>query len=262
MSRFFINRPIVAIVISIVMVIIGIVSLLRLPVAQFPDITPPEILVSALYPGADAKTLEESVTTPLEQQINGADNMDYMTSTSANNGSASITVTFKIGTEPDVDQILTQLRTSQAAPQLPVEVNTTGLTVQKSMSSPLLWTSLYSPDGSRDGIFLANYAYINLRDELTRVPGVARVQVFGAGEYTMRIWIKPDQLAKLGVTVPDIVSAIQEQNRVNPAGKLGGAPVPQGQEFTFTVMAQGRFTSPEEFGKIILRANPDAQSCV
>jgi HAE1 family hydrophobic/amphiphilic exporter-1 len=256
-SRFFINRPIVAMVISIVMVIVGIVSLLRLPVAQFPDITPPEILVSALYPGADAKTLEESVTTPLEQQINGADNMDYMTSTSANNGSASITVTFKIGTEPDVDQILTQLRTSQAAPQLPVEVNTTGLTVQKSMSSPLLWTSLYSPDGSRDGIFLANYAYINLRDELTRVPGVARVQVFGAGEYTMRIWIKPDQLAKLGVTVPDIVSAIQEQNRVNPAGKLGGAPVPQGQEFTFTVMAQGRFTSPEEFGKIILRANPD-----
>ena len=257
MAKFFINRPIVAMVISIIMVIVGTVALLRLPVAQLPDITPPEVMIMAMYPGADARTLEESVTTPLEQQITGVDNMQYMASSSANNGMAMVTVTFDVGTDPNVDQILTQLRTSQAAPQLPAEVNTSGLTVQKSLSSPLMFLSLYSPDNSRDDIFLSNYAYISLVDELTRVNGVGRVQSFGAGQYAMRVWIKPDQLAKLSVTVPDIVSAIQEQNRVNPAGRIGGAPVPKGQDFTFTVMAQGRFTSPEEFGNIIVRANRD-----
>ena len=260
MARFFIHRPIVAMVISILMVIVGTVALLGLPTAQFPDIVPPEIVVTAIYPGADAKTLEESVTTPLEQQISGVDNMVYMSSTSANNGVATITVTFDIATDPNVDQVLTQLRTAQAAPQLPVEVNTSGLTVQKSLNSPLMFISLYSPNASRDDVFLSNYAYINMVDELTRVRGVARVQAFGGGQYAMRIWIKPDQLARVGITVPDIVSAIQSQNKVNPAGKLGGAPAPAGQEFTFTVMAQGRFSSPEQFGDIILRANPDGST--
>jgi HAE1 family hydrophobic/amphiphilic exporter-1 len=257
MSKFFINRPIVAMVISIAMVIVGAVALLRLPVAMFPDITPPEVMVMATYPGADAKTLEESVVTPLEQQITGVDNMKYMYSTSASNGSAMVTVTFDVATDPNVDQILTQLRTSQAAPMLPAEVTTSGMTVEKSLSSPLMMVDVYSPDGSRDDVFLSNYAYISLVDEISRVKGVGRVQSFGAGQYAMRIWIKPDQLAKLGVTVSDIVNAIQEQNRVNPAGKIGGAPVPKGQEFTFTVMAQGRFTKPEEFGGIILRSNRD-----
>ncbi len=247
-------------VISILMVIVGVVSLLSLPTAQFPDIVPPEIQVTAIYPGADAKTLEQSVTTPLEQQISGVDNMAYMSSTSSNNGVATITVTFDIKTDPNVDQVLTQLRTSQAASQLPAEVNTSGLTVQKSLNSPLMFISLYSPDSSRDDVFLSNYAYINMVDELTRVKGVARVQTFGGGQYAMRIWIKPDQLAKLGVTVPDIISAVQSQNRVNPAGKLGGRPAPKGQEFTFTVMAQGRFSTPEQFGGIILRSNPDGST--
>lgn len=226
MAKFFINRPIVAMVISILMVIIGVVSLLGLPTAQYPDIIPPEIQVTATYPGADANTLEQSVTTPLEQQISGVDRMSYMASTSANNGMATITVTFDVGTNPDTDQILTQLRTSQAAPQLPAEVNTSGLVVQKSLSSPLMFISLFSPDNSRDDVFLSNYAFINMVDELTRLPGVARVQTFGGGQYAMRVWIKPDQLAKLGVSVSQIISAIQAQNRVNPAGKIGGRPVP------------------------------------
>lgn len=260
MARFFINRPIVAMVISILMVIVGAVSMLSLPTAQFPDIVPPEILVNAIYPGADAKTLEQSVVTPLEQQISGVDNMEYMSSTSANNGMASITVNFDIKTDPNIDQVLTQLRTSQAAPQLPAEVNTSGLTVQKSLSSPLMFISLYSPNNSYNDVFLSNYAYINLVDELTRVPGVARVQAFGGGQYAMRCWVKPDQLAKLGVTVPEIISAIQTQNRVNPAGKLGGRPVPAGQEFTYTVLAQGRFNTPEEFGNIIIRASADGST--
>jgi len=260
MSKFFINRPIVAMVISILMVIVGVVALVGLPTAQFPDIIPPEIMITAMYPGADAKTLEQSVTTPLEQQISGVDNMEYMSSTSSNNGTSTITVTFDIATDPNIDQVLTQLRTSQAASQLPAEVNTSGLTVQKSLNSPLMFISIFSPDNSRDDVFLSNYAYINLVDELTRVKGVARVQTFGGGQYAMRIWIKPDQLAKLGVTVPDIISAIQSQNRVNPAGKLGGRPAPKGQEFTLTVMAQGRFSTPEEFGGIILRSNPDGST--
>ncbi len=247
-------------VISILMVVVGVVSLLRLPTAQFPDIIPPEIQITAIYPGADAKTLEQSVTTPLEQQISGVDNMQYMSSTSANNGTATISVTFDVETDPNVDQVLTQLRTSQAASQLPAEVNTSGLTVQKSLMSPLMFVSIFSPDNSRDDVFLSNYAYINLVDELTRVKGVARVQVFGGGQYAMRIWIKPDQLAKLGVTVPDIIGAIQAQNRVNPAGKVGGRPSPAGQEFTYTVMAQGRFATPEEFGGIIIRANTDGST--
>ena len=169
---------------------------------NFRDIVPPEILVQATYPGADAQTLEQSVATPLEAQISGVDNMNYMYSVNANNGQTQITVNFDIKTDPNIDQVLTQLRTSQAQSQLPAQVNTSGLIVQKSLSAPLLLVALYSPKGSYDSVFLANYAYINLVDELTRVPGMARVQVFGAGQYAMRFWVKPDQLAKLQITVP------------------------------------------------------------
>jgi HAE1 family hydrophobic/amphiphilic exporter-1 len=260
MSKFFINRPIVAMVIAILMVIVGFVAMLSLPIAQFPAIVPPEILVQATYPGADAQTLEQSVATPLEAQISGVDNMNYMYSVNANNGQTQITVNFDIATDPNIDQVLTQLRTSQAQSQLPAQVNTTGLVVQKSLSSPLLLIALYSPKGSYDSVFLANYAYINLVDELTRVPGVARVQVFGAGQYAMRCWVNPDQLAKLQVTVPQIVAALQSQNTVNPAGQIGGEPAPQGQQFTYAVRAQGRLLSAEEFGNIILRANPDGST--
>ncbi len=260
MSKFFINRPIVAMVIAILMVVIGLVSALALPVAQFPSIVPPEIMVAAIYPGADAQTLEQSVATPLEEQISGVDNMNYMYSVNSSSGQTQITVDFDVNTDPNIDQVLTQLRTSQAQPQLPAQVNTSGLIVQKSLSAPLMLVSLYSPKGSYDNTFLANYAYINLIDELTRVPGIARVQVFGAGQYAMRCWVKPDQLAKLHVTVPQIVQALQAQNAVNPAGQIGGEPVPPGQQFTYTVRAQGRLTTPEEFGNIILRSNPDGSN--
>jgi HAE1 family hydrophobic/amphiphilic exporter-1 len=260
MSKFFINRPIVAMVIAILMVIVGAVAALQLPIAQFPNIVPPEMLVQAIYPGADAVTLEQSVATPLEEQISGVDNMNYMYSVNANSGQTQITVDFDINTDPNIDQVLTQLRTSQAQSQLPAQVNATGVTVLKSLSSPLALIALYSPKGSYDSVFLANYAYINLVDELTRVKGIARVQIFGAGQYAMRCWVNPDQLAKLQVTVPQIISALQSQNTVNPAGQIGGEPVPAGQPFTYAVRAQGRLTSAEEFGNIVLRANPDGST--
>jgi HAE1 family hydrophobic/amphiphilic exporter-1 len=256
-SKFFIRRPIVAMVIAILMVIGGFVSLLSLPTAQFPNIVPPEILVQATYPGADAKTLEQAVATPIEQQMNGVDNMNYMQSTNASNGVTQLTVDFDVATNSDTDQILSQLRVDQAQSQLPAEVTVAGLTVNKSLSSPLMLLAISSPNSTYDGTFLANYAYINLVDNVTRVKGVSRIQVFGAGQYALRIWVKPDQLAKLGVTIPQISAALQAQNTVNPAGQIGGEPVPSGQQFTYTVRTQGRLVSAEEFGNIILRANPD-----
>jgi HAE1 family hydrophobic/amphiphilic exporter-1 len=257
MANFFIRRPIVAMVISILMVIIGVISMLRLPTAQFPNIAPPEIQVKATYTGADAETIQESVATPIEQQMSGVDNMNYMYSTSANNGQMTLTVNFDIKTDPSTDQILSQMRTNQANSQLPVDVINAGVTVQKSTAAPLMLVNLFSPNGTYDNIFLANYAYINLNDQLTRVPGIASVTVFGAGQYAMRCWVKPDRLAKLGVTVPELIKAIQTQNAVNPAGQIGGEPVPKGQDFTYAVRADGRLPTPEEFGNIVVRGNPD-----
>ncbi len=183
-----------------------------------------------------------------------------MQSVNSNNGQSTITVDFDVKTDPNIDQVLTQLRVAQAQPQLPAQVTAAGLQVVKSLSSPLLLVSLNSPNGSYDSVFLANYAYINMVDELTRVPGIARVQVFGAGQYAMRLWVKPDQLAKLQITVPQIVAALNAQNTVNPAGQIGGEPVPPGQQFTYTVRAQGRLISAEQFGDIVLRSNPDGST--
>ena len=256
MSKFFIRRPIVAIVIAILTVIVGTVSLLTLPTSQYPDIVPPEIMVQSTYPGADARTLTQAVATPIEQQMNGVDNMLYMYSVNANNGQSTVYVDFDVKTNPDTDQILSQLRVSQAQSQLPAQVNTAGVIVQKSLTSPLMLIGLSSPDGKFDVNFLTNYAIINLQDELTRVPGVARIQVFG-GQYALRVWVRPDQLAKLGVTATDVINAVQVQNNVNPAGQIGGEPVPNGQQFTFTVRTQSRLVTPEEFGNIVIRANPD-----
>ena len=257
MANFFIRRPIVAMVVSILMVLMGVVAMRRLPTAQFPNIAPPEIQVKATYPGADAVTVEQSVATPIEQQMSGVDNMNYMYSNNANNGQMTLTVNFDIKTDPSTDQILAQMRTNQANSQLPIDVVNYGVTVQKSTAAPLMLINLYSPKGTYDNIFLANYSYINLNDQLTRVPGIASVTVFGAGQYAMRCWVRPDTLAKLGVTVPEIVKAIQTQNTVNPAGQIGGEPVPKGQEFTYSVLAKGRLPSAEEFGEIVIRANPD-----
>ncbi len=257
MARFFINRPIVAMVISIIMVIVGLVTMVGLPVAQFPNIVPPEIFIQANYVGADAQTIEQSVATPIEQQMSGVDNMNYMYSVNANNGLMRMFVNFDLKTDPNIDHVLTQLRYAQAESQLPAEVRNFGVTVQKSLSAPFIIIALSSPNGTRDAEFLANYAQINLNDALSRVPGISQVQIFGAGQYAMRIWVKPDQLAKLNITVPEIISAVEGQNKVNPAGKIGGRPSPPGQEFTYTVRAQGRLTSAEEFGDIVLRGAPD-----
>jgi HAE1 family hydrophobic/amphiphilic exporter-1 len=257
MAKFFINHPVMSMVISIVMVIVGAVAILSLPTAQFPNIADPQIQITATYPGADATTLDQSVATPIEQQMSGVDNMEYMYSLNANNGQMKLTVDFDIKTDPNTDLILAQMRQSQAASQLPSEVNTQGVTVQKSTSAPLMLFDLYSPTGQYDSQFLANYAYINLLSPLTRSYGLASVTIFGAGQYAMRFWVNPNQLAKLQITVPEIINAVKVQNNVNPAGQIGGEPVPPGQDFTYAVIAQSRLVSTEEFGQIVVRANPD-----
>jgi hydrophobic/amphiphilic exporter-1 (mainly G- bacteria), HAE1 family len=257
-SKFFINRPIVAMVISILMVIVGAVTITSLPIAQFPSIAPPEVQVVATYIGADAQTIEQSVATPIEQQMSGVDNMNYMYSlNSTADGVLRLIVDFDVKTDPNIDLILTQARETQAASQLPADVTNFGITVQKTVTAPLMLVTLYSPHGTYDAKFLANYAYINLNDQFTRSPGIGSVQVFGAGQYAMRLWVKPDQLAKLAITVPEIVGAIQAQNTVNPAGQVGSEPAPKGQEYTYSVRAQGRLTSPEEFGEIVVRETAD-----
>src|ERR1700723_716784 len=221
MSKFFIRRPIVAIVIAILTVIVGTVTLFTLPTSQFPDIVPTEILVTATYPGADAKTVSQAVSTPIEQQMNGVDNMIYMDSVSANNGVVQLFVDFDVKTDPNIDQVLAQLRVDQAQSQLPAQVTTAGLTVQKALTSPLMLVAVNSQDGKLSQDFLTNFAIINLQDQLARVKGVSRGQVFG-GQYAMRVWVHPDQMAKLGVTATDVIAAIQTQNNGNPAGQICG----------------------------------------
>src|SRR6201982_627535 len=257
MSKFFISRPIVAIVISILTVIAGVVAMSKLPVAQLPDIVPPQINVSATYTGADALTIEQSVATPLEQQMNGVDNMLYMMSTNANDGTMTLKVTYDVGTNVDIDQVNTQNRFPQASPNLPPSVTQYGVTVKKLMGLPLLVLSVYSPNGTYSGQFLGNYATININDAILRIPGVGQVTNFGAADYAMRIWVKPDQLTKRGMTVSDLPNAVQQQSAVNPAGQIGAEPAPKGQQFTYSVRAPGRLVKEEEFGNVIVRQNPD-----
>ena len=258
MSKFFIDRPIVAMVIAILTVIVGAVTIATLPVAQFPYIVPPEIRLQASYVGADAQTLEQAVATPIEQQINGVDNMSYMYSLNATaNSQTTMLVDFDLKTDPNMDLILTQSRENLAATQLPAEVNNYGVTIRKATTAALMLVAVYSPHGTHDAKYLANYAYINLNDPIARLYGVGQTGIFGAGQYAMRLWVKPDQLAKLGITVTDIVNAIQAQNKVNPAGQLGGEPAPAGQQFTYSVLAQGRLTTPEQFEDVVVRESPD-----
>jgi HAE1 family hydrophobic/amphiphilic exporter-1 len=258
MSNFFIRRPIVAMVIAILTVIVGAITIVTLPVSQFPNIVPPEIQLQASYVGADAQALEQSIATPIEQQINGVDNMDYMYSLNAtNNSQTTILVDFDVKTDPNTDLILTQSRENLATGQLPPDVNSFGVTIKKSATAPLMLVSIFSPNGSYDTKFLGNYAYINLNDPIARLYGIGQTTVFGAGQYAMRLWVKPDQLAKLGITVTDIRNAIQAQNTVNPAGQVGGEPAPANQQFTYSVLAQGRLSSPEQFENVIVREAPD-----
>jgi hydrophobic/amphiphilic exporter-1 (mainly G- bacteria), HAE1 family len=258
MSKFFINRPIVAMVIAILMVIVGAVTVTSLPVSQFPNIVPPEIQLQASYVGADAQTLEQSVATPIEQQINGVDNMNYMYSLNATgNSQTTMVVDFDLKTDPNTDLILTQSREQLAGGQLPPDVNTYGVTIKKSVTAPLMLVGIFSPKGTFDTKYLGNYAYINLNDPIARLYGVGQTQVFGAGQYAMRLWVQPDKLAKLGITVTDIVNAVQQQNTVNPAGQVGGEPALANQQFTYSVLAQGRLSSPEQFENVIVREAPD-----
>ena len=260
MSEFFIRRPIVAMVIAIVTVLVGVVSLLGLPVAQFPQILPPQINLTTTYTGADALTIEQSVATPIEQQMNGVDKMIYVQSTNANDGSMSQLVTFDVGTDIDVDNVLVNNRYSQAQPFLPDAVKQFGVTIKKSLAFPLMVISLYSPDGRYDPTFLANYALINVNDALLRVKGVGDIRNLGSSDYALRVWLKPDLLARLSLTVTDVQNAVRQQNVVNPAGQIGGEPAPNGQQITYTLRAAGRLVEPEEFGAIIVRLNPDGST--
>src|SRR2546425_866211 len=235
-----------------------------LPVAQYPSIIPPQIIVNGTFTGADAVTVEQSVATPLEQQMNGVDDMLYMQSTNANDGTMALTVTFDIDTDPNIDQVNVTNRVSQAQPNLPPDVNQFGLSYRKSTGLPMLVISLFSPHQRYDSLFLANYANININDALYRVRGVGEVRLFGASDYAMRVWLKPDVLAKLGLTVPDLVRAVSQQSTVNPAGRVGADPAPPGKEMTYTVRAQGRLQTAEEIEAIgeILKTILEAMALV
>ncbi|MGI9290129.1 MAG: efflux RND transporter permease subunit [Gammaproteobacteria bacterium] len=257
MAEFFVRRPIVAMVIAIIMVIIGLVSVSRLPVAQYPDITPPEISVETTYTGANAIVVEQSVATPLEQKINGVENSIYMKSVNANNGTLALTVAFEVGSDLDISNVLVQNRVSEGMASLPEEVKNFGVTVKKKLAFPLMLVTLTSPKGSFDGDFLNNYLTINILDPIARIQGIGQANIFGGSEYAMRVWVKPDQLAKLSLTVPDITQALREQNVITPAGKVGGEPALPGTRFTYTVRTKGRLSTAEEFEEIIVRSNPD-----
>lgn len=255
-GNFFVHRPIVAMVIAIVIVIVGAVSLTGLPIEQYPNLTPPIVQVRGSYTGANAISVEESVATPLEQQINGVDNMIYMKSINANDGTMNIQVSFDVGTDPDMNTVLTQNRVSAASAKLPPSVTKLGVTTEKSLPNILMLVTLTS-DGRYNQDFLGNYALINIKDQLSRIKGIGRVDVLGASDYSMRIWVKPDRLSQLGLTVPEIINAINEQNVIVPGGKFGAEPAPAGTEFTYTVRLPDRFYSPEAFGNIVVRTLSD-----
>jgi HAE1 family hydrophobic/amphiphilic exporter-1 len=257
MARFFVENPIVAMVISIITVLLGAVAMRSLPIAQYPEIVPPMIQVTTTFIGASATDVEGSVATPLEQQINGVEKMIYMKSTNANDGTLTLKVSFEVGSNLDMDNVLTQNRVSQAMPQMPQSVKNYGVSVKKALAFPLLVISIKSPKGTYDSSFLSNYTTININDAIARIQGVGQINLFGGSDYAMRVWLRPDVIGRLGLTVPDIANAIGQQNQLTPAGQIGGPPAASGTQFTYTVRTQGRLLDPDEFSQIILRTNPD-----
>src|SRR6476646_2510610 len=253
MSNFFIRRPIVAIVISILTLLMGIVIIRGLSIEQYPFLAPPNIRATATYPGASAEAVEQSVATPIEQEVNGVDQMIYMQSSNTSDGRMLLDVNFQVGVDQDKANVLTQNRVTAAQARLPQEANAQGVTVKKQSPSILMMISIASPGETYDSKYLINYCGINLRDQLLRIPGIAQVDLFGGSDYGMRIWLRPDKMAKLGLTPADVISAIKEQNLQAPAGRIGAAPSPKDQAFTYTVSAPGRLVSSEQFENIILR---------
>src|ERR1041384_8450613 len=258
MARFFVNRPIVAMVLSIMFVLLGVVAMKGLPLAQYPEIRPPMIQVTTTFIGASATDVEASVATPLEQQVNGVEKGIYMKSTNANDGTLTLKVSFEVGSNQDMDNVLTQNRVSQAMPQMPQSVKNYGVTVKKALAFPLLIISIKSPGGTYDNNFLSNYTTININDAIARIPGVGQINLFGGSDYAMRVWLRPDRIGRLGITVPDIVNAIGQQNQLSPAGQIGGEPSVPGTEFTYTVRTQGRPLHQQPVCGITLRPQPHA----
>src|SRR6187401_3674614 len=253
MASFFINRPIVAIVISILIVMMGVFTLSGLSIEQYPFLAPPTIRVTATYPGASAVAVEQSVATPVEQEVNGVEGMVYMKSSNTSDGRMQLDVNFQVGTNQDMANVLTQNRVNAAQARLPQEAVQQGITVKKQSPSILMVISLYSPNGTYDANFLINYCGINIRDQLLRIPGIAQVDLFGGTDYGMRIWLRPDKMARLKMTPSDVIAAIKEQNLQAPAGRVGMRPSPKDQEFTYTVSAPGRLVTQDEFANIIVR---------
>ncbi|HET7669903.1 MAG TPA: efflux RND transporter permease subunit, partial [Burkholderiales bacterium] len=256
MSRFFIHRPVFAGVIAIVIVLAGFVSAKLLAVAQYPEIAPPTVLITTTYPGASADTLSKTVAAPIEEQLSGVDRLSFFSSTASSTGALTITATFEPGT--NVDQAIFEVnnRVQRSLPRLPDEVRRNGVIVQKRSFDILLLVSLVSPGNARDTLYLSNYASINIVDELKRIPGIADVTVFGARDYSMRVWINPEKMARLGVTTADVAAALRAQNAQYAAGKIGTEPAPPGQNLVYTVTATGRLVEPEQFGEIVVRAGP------
>lgn len=260
MVNFFIDRPIFSSVISIIITMVGLLSIFTLPIAQYPEIAPPTVQISAQYTGASADVVEQTVAAPIEEQVNGAQDMLYMSSISSNDGRMVLNVTFDLGRDLELATVDVQNRVSLATPQLPSEVTKSGVSVKKQSSSMICVISLLSPDGTYDSLFLNNYAKINLFDAVSRIPGVGSVSLFGDQDYGMRIWLDPDKMARLAITADDIISAVQEQNLQAPAGQVGQPPAASGQQFQLTVRVKGRLSEPEEFGNIIVKANPDGST--
>src|ERR1700756_574303 len=252
-SAIFVDRPRLAVVIAIVITIAGLVALTRIPVSQFPDIVPPQVVVAAVYPGASAEVVEASVAQPIEAQVVGVDKMIYMKSTSGNDGSYNLIVSFLLGSDPDINTVNVNNRVQTALAQLPSEVQQEGLTVQKKSSAILQFIILYSQNGTQDPLFITNYAVINVIDVLSRTPGVGQAFLFGKLNYSMRIWFDTKRLDNLKLTPADIISAIQAQNVEAPVGRIGARPIGHDQQFQLNIQTQGRLTTAAQFGDIVLR---------